>query len=88
VLGGPSSVSDLARGGLPDNPHADLSERCMSSDGTPPVSDVETTVIDLSGLDLADLANLDGDVFGESLRRLLTGAARPDQTLAGFQSSI
>ncbi|MBL7498132.1 FXSXX-COOH protein [Frankia sp. CNm7] len=49
---------------------------------------VETTMVDLLRLDLADLEGLEADVLTESLRRLLRDASHPEETLAGFQSSI
>jgi FXSXX-COOH protein len=49
---------------------------------------VETTMVDLAGLDLADLEGLEADVLTESLRRLLRDASHPEETLAGFESSI
>jgi FXSXX-COOH protein len=49
---------------------------------------LESTLVDLEHLDLADLEGLDASVLTESLRRLLSDAQRPEETLAGFQSSI
>jgi FXSXX-COOH protein len=49
---------------------------------------LETTMVDLLRLDLADLEGLEADAFTESLRRLLRDASHPEETLAGFQSSI
>jgi len=59
-----------------------------ASAGTGNDAGVETTMVDLLRLDLADLEGLEADVLTESLRRLLRDGSHPEETLAGFQSSI
>jgi len=57
-------------------------------------TEVETTMVDLLGVDLAGLAHLavaggrGDDALSESLRRLRREAKDPNEALAGFQSSI
>jgi FXSXX-COOH protein len=57
-------------------------------------AEVETSMVDLLGVDLADLARLavvggsGDDALSESLRRLRREAKDPNEALAGFQSSL
>jgi FXSXX-COOH protein len=50
--------------------------------------DIESSLIDLSQIDLALLTTLHDSALAQSLRRVLLAAENPDEAIAGFQQSI
>jgi FXSXX-COOH protein len=46
---------------------------------------IETDLVDLGGIHLADVARLRGDALGDALRRIVD---HPDEPVASFQNSI
>ncbi|MGH3693653.1 MAG: FxSxx-COOH cyclophane-containing RiPP peptide [Pseudonocardiaceae bacterium] len=48
----------------------------------------EADLVDLSGLSLADLRELDDSVLAHALRRILADAERPEEAVAAFESYI
>jgi FXSXX-COOH protein len=62
-------------------------------DGGPPTEDTQpewrSTMIDVSGMSLSDLAAEDGDsALAQSLRRLADDLAHPGDPIAGFNSAL
>ena len=55
---------------------------------TEPHPDFDSELVDLTGIDLADLADMEGSVLKESLDRLEDEAAQGHQATAGFSASI
>jgi FXSXX-COOH protein len=50
--------------------------------------DIESSLIDLSRVDLATLTTLNDSALAHSLRRILLAAENPDEAIAEFQQSI
>jgi len=50
--------------------------------------EIESDLIDLSRVDLAQLTILDDSALANSLRRILLAAENADEAIAGFQDSI
>jgi FXSXX-COOH protein len=50
--------------------------------------DIESNLIDLSGIDLALLTGPQDSALTLSLRRILRAAENPDEAIFGFQQSI
>jgi FXSXX-COOH protein len=62
-------------------------------DGGPPTEDTQpewrSTMIDVSGMSLSDLAAADDDsALAQSLRRLADDLAHPGDPIAGFNSAL
>jgi FXSXX-COOH protein len=53
-----------------------------------PPTEVPSELVDLTHISLADLEIEDGSILARSIQRLLREAARPDEAIAGFNSSI
>jgi FXSXX-COOH protein len=53
-----------------------------------PHPDFDSDLVDLTGIDLDDLASLEDSVLKDALARLADEAGRPDQATAGFNASI
>jgi FXSXX-COOH protein len=52
--------------------------------------DIDSGLVDLSSVDLADLADArypTDSAFGRSLRRIFAAAENPDEDMAGFQNT-
>lgn len=52
------------------------------------MSDEETDLVDLDGLSLADIEQLDDSALAHALRRVLAEADGPEDPIAAFQSFI
>jgi FXSXX-COOH protein len=68
-------------------------QRKVYVDGGPPAEDAppewRSTMIDVSGMSLSDLAAKDGDsALVRSLRRLAEDLAHPEDPIAGFNSAL
>ena len=50
--------------------------------------DIESNVLDVTGIDLAMLQELGNPVLAESVDRILREADQPGEALSGFSSSI
>jgi FXSXX-COOH protein len=48
----------------------------------------ESDLVDLTGVNLADLPDLDNPVLAATLRRIRDEADNPSEAVAGFQSSL
>lgn len=51
-------------------------------------ADIESNVLDVTGIDLATLQELGNPVLAESINRVLREADQPGEALSGFSSSI
>jgi FXSXX-COOH protein len=67
-------------------------ERQVSVEGATPTgdaeSDLQSIMIDVSGMSLTELAFEGDGVLAQSLRRLADDLARPDEPIAGFNSAF
>lgn len=55
---------------------------------TEPHSDFDSDLVDLNGIDLEDLADLEDSVLKDALARLARESKDPGQTTASFSSSF
>jgi FXSXX-COOH protein len=55
-------------------------------DEVPP--DIDTSLIDLTGVDLADIELLDDSTLARALQRIIRRVEHADEAVAGFDSSI
>lgn len=50
--------------------------------------DIESNLVDLSGVNLELLPTLDDSALAQSIQRFLRAAENPDEATSGFQDSI
>ncbi|MFG1926603.1 FxSxx-COOH cyclophane-containing RiPP peptide [Cryptosporangium sp. NPDC048952] len=55
---------------------------------TEPHPELDSDLVDLTGVDLADLADMEDSTLKDALTRLAQEAKSSDQTTASFSSSI